>query len=251
MMHPRVRDAARRVPCLAAGVAVCLALTSPALARSAGPGGATSCSDQTLIGRFGAVTVAPGHWCVVGFSTVHGSIDVTRASAFYLFASSVSGDVTITGTTSSANAAILPGLAAIFPGIGPADSICTTSITGNLTITASGPAAPWNIGGTNYPPFLTNSTCARPISVLGNLTFDDNAGAPNEIASSDIGGNLECSGNGNFTTGVLTPYQKNRVGGTSSGQCAGLAIPAATSARSPVVPRLTQGGSRRIARRGT
>ena len=60
--------------------------------------------------------------------------------------------------------------------------------------------------------------------MLGNLTFDDNAGAPNEIGGADIEGSLECHGNGNFTTGVLRPYQKNQVDGTSSGQCAAFAV---------------------------
>ncbi len=185
----------------------------------------TTCSNQLLVGgSYGDVTVTPGHWCIVGFSTVHGNIDVTNASAFYLFTSSVAGNVTITGTTSNGNAAIAPGVAAIFPALGPANSICTSAINGSLTITGSSPTAPWNIGGTNYPPFFTNSTCALPISVQGNVTFDNNAGAPNEIGGSDIEGNLECHGNGTFTTGVLTPYHKNQVAGISSGQCAAFAV---------------------------
>ena len=203
-------------------------LTARASARAhstAGASAGTTCADRLLAGgSYGDVTVTPGHWCMVGFSSVRGNIDVTDASAFYLFTSSVAGNVTITGTTSNANMAILPGLAAIVPALGPADSICTSAIGGNLTITGSSPTAPWNVGGTNYPPFFTNSTCTLPISVRGNVTFDNNAGAPNEIGGSDIEGNLECHGNGNFTTGVLTPYHKNQVAGTSSGQCAAFAV---------------------------
>ena len=58
----------------------------------------------------------------------------------------------------------------------------------------------------------------------GTVRFDDNAGSPNEIGGADIEGNLECHGNGNFTTGVLTPFQKGGVDGTTSGQCAAFAV---------------------------
>ena len=210
----------------AIGTAALLAWAGPATAHAPSAASAqTTCADQLLSGgTYGDVTVTPGHWCLVGFSTVRGNVDVTRASAFYLFASSVAGNVTIAGTTSNGNAAIAPGLAAIFPALGPADSICTSAINGNLTITDSSAAAPWNIGGTNYPPYFSSSNCVLPISVRGNLTFDDNAGAPNEIGGADIEGSLECHGNGNFTTGVLRPYQKNQVDGTSSGQCAAFAV---------------------------
>ena len=71
------------------------------------------------------MTVTPGHWCAIGFSTVTGNIDVTGATSFFLYASAVGGNVTITGTTSHPNAAIGPGF-------GPANAICADGIYGNL-----------------------------------------------------------------------------------------------------------------------
>ena len=189
----------------------------PADATAARPA-KTTCANELLTDRtYDDVTVAPGHWCAIGFSTVRGTINVTRATTFFLFASKVMGDVTVTGTTSHPNAAIAPGL-------GPASAICASALYGNLTITDSSSTAPWNISGTNYPPYLSTSNCLSQIFVLGNVTFDNNHGSPNEIGGADIEGNLECHGNGNFTAGVLTPYQKNGVKGTTSGQCAGLAV---------------------------
>ena len=164
-------------------------------------------------GSFDNVTVTPGHWCAIGFSTIRGNIDVTGATSFFLYASAVGGNVTITGTTSHPNAAIGPGT-------GTASAICADGIYGNLTISGSSPAAPWNISGTNYPPYASTSNCLSQIFVAGTVRFDDNAGSPNEIGGADIEGNLECHGDGHFTTGVLTPFQK-----------AGSTAPPAASAR--------------------
>ncbi len=203
----------------AIGIAAILALSAP---RSSAGGRAvaaeTTCANQLLTGgSYDDVSVTPGHWCAIGFSTVDGSIDVTGATSFFLFATKVAGNVTITGTTSHPNAAIGPGT-------GPASAICADAIYGNLTITNSGPNAPWNISGTNYPPVLSTSNCLSQIFVLGNVTFDNNAGGPNEIGGADIEGNLECLGDGRFTTGIGLPYFKNGVNGTASGQCAGFAV---------------------------
>ena len=219
--HLTRRVARARAILIAGAIAVAafLALASAATARAAAPASpVTTCANQNLLhGSFGDVTVTPGHWCAIGFSTVRGNIDVTGATSFFLYASAVGGNVTITGTTSHPNAAIGPGT-------GPANAICADGIYGNLTISGSSPAAPWNISGTNYPPYASTSNCLSQIFVAGTVRFDDNAGSPNEIGGADIEGNLECHGNGNFTTGVLTPFQKDGVDGTTSGQCAAFAV---------------------------
>ena len=214
------RFARARVVLIAGAIGTALVTSvSPATARPLAPAAPpTTCANRQLLhGSYGDVTVTPGHWCAIGFSTVSGNVDVTGASSFFMYASRVNGNVTITGTTSHPNAAIAPGF-------GPASAICADAIYGNLTITGSGPNAPWNISGTNYPPVLSTSNCLSQIFVLGNVTFDNNAGAPNEIGGADIEGNLECLGNGKFTTGIVLPYFKSGVNGTTTGQCAGFAV---------------------------
>ena len=203
----------------AIGMAAFLALASPAPARAtAAPAPPpTTCVNQVLLhGSYGDVTVTPGHWCAIGFSTVRGNIDVTGARFFFLFASGVAGNVTITGTTSNPDAAI--------GHFGPASAICSSAIHGNLTISDSGPEAPWNISSTNYTAFFTDSNCLAQDYVRGNVTFTNNAGSPNEIGGADIDGNLECHGNGSFTRGILIPFQMNGVNGTTSGQCTRFAV---------------------------
>jgi hypothetical protein len=230
--HLTRRAARARAILIAGAIAVAvLALASPATARAAAPASpVTTCANQNLLhGSFGDVTVTPGHWCAIGFSTVTGNIDVTGATAFFLYASAVGGNVTITGTTSHPNAAIGPGF-------GPASAICADAIYGNLTISGSSPAAPWNISGTNYPPYASTSNCLSQIFVAGTVRFDDNTGSPNEIGGADIEGNLECHGNGNFTTGVLTRFQKDGVDGTTSGQCTGFAVKGDNPGISPGPP---------------
>ena len=192
-----------------------LPLASPAPARASAR---ATCANQLLIGgSYDDVTVTPGDWCAIGYATVRGSINVTGATTFFLFASRVAGNVTISGTASYPNAAVAPGA-------GTASSICSSAIYGNLTITDSSKKAPWNIGSTNYPPYVNISNCLSQVFVRGNVRFDDNAAGMNEIGGADIEGSLECRSNGGFTTGVATAYQKNGVNGSSSGQCAGFAV---------------------------
>lgn len=192
-------------------------------AVSAGPASAAqaqdvTCADQILMGgTYHDVTVAKGHWCMVFVSTVTGDIRSMGATTFGLAGSAVGGDVTVTGTTSYPNKAALPGL-------GTANGICSSVIHGSVVVTGSGPDAPWNISSTNYPPFANFSNCLAQIHVERNVTFDDNLGGPNAIAGANIDGDLECHGNAPFTDGVLIPFMKNGVAGTSSGQCAGLAV---------------------------
>ena len=135
--HLIQRAARARAILIAGAIAVAvLALASPATARTAAPAYRNLLRDQNLLhGSFGDVTVTPGHWCAIGFSTVTGNIDVTGATSFFLYASAVGGNVTITGTTSHPNAAIGPGF-------GRGRAICADAIYGNLTIYGGSPASP-------------------------------------------------------------------------------------------------------------
>jgi len=215
--------------CVAAGV-VLLTATLPAAtarprarpvaesrSRATTAPDVTCANEQLFGGNYHTVTVTPGTWCLLGFSKLTGSVRATGASSFGMLASTIAGDVTITSTTSYPDAT-----GEVFGGI--ADAICSSAIYGNLRITHSSPTARWNIGATNYPPFLNFSNCISSISVGRNVVFDDNAGSPNEIGSADIEGNLECHGDGPFTAGVAEPYTKNRVDGTSTGQCAQMGV---------------------------
>jgi hypothetical protein len=190
------------------------------LALIAVPGAAAArpsdlvCSNQWVNGgSFHDVTVLKGSWCLIGDATITGNFQALGATSIGIFdGATIAGDVKISGTTSNPNAS-----GEIFGGT--ANGICTTKIGGDLEITHSGPNAPWNVGSTNYPPLVNFSNCVFTNSVGGDLVFSGNLGHPNEISGNDIGGNLVCQNNGSFS-GYLVPSPKNRVKGTSQGQCA-------------------------------
>ena len=82
--HLTQRVARARAILIAGAIAVAvLALASPATARAAASASpVTTCADQNLLhGSYGDVTVTPGHWCAIGFSTVTGNIYVTGATS--------------------------------------------------------------------------------------------------------------------------------------------------------------------------
>jgi hypothetical protein len=55
-------------------------------------------------------------------------------------------------------------------------------------------------------------------AIEGNVEVEDSASGGSLIGGNNIGGNLKCQGNGNFTDNGLA----NTVGGKKLGQCAGL-----------------------------
>jgi len=171
-----------------------------------------TCSDQIIQGVFRNVTVSPGHWCLVQHSLVTGSVTSVRASTFGLITSTVLGSVAVTHTT------LHPNKAAFF-GLGTANGICSSTIRGDLTITDSGPDAPWDVSSTNYPTLGNFSTCVSQISVGGNLDFLRNHSAANQVAGAVVGGSLTCLGNRGFVGGKILPAYPNKVARTASGQC--------------------------------
>lgn len=202
---------------------VSLGLAAPA---SAGPPDRT-CSDEFIFGgTFHDVVVPAGRWCLFGNALVTGSFRADGASSVGIFSqATIEGDVVITGTTSH------PDKTGETFG-GSANGICTTTIRGDLTISGSGPDAPWNVGSTNYPPYANFSNCVFPNTVGGNVRFHDNASKVNAIGGNTIGKDLICTGNGGFTPGFLAPDTANEVAGTSRGQCARLG----TNPEQPVTP---------------
>ena len=198
--------------CAMALVAVGSALAPSASYAAKGPRD-LNCHGLVAGGVYRNVTVTPGHWCGLTFAKVTGNVVATRPTAFQMATTRVAGSVTVTGTSSFPNAAGIPGL-------GTANVICSSAILGNVTITDSGKKAPWDLSSTNYPVVGANiSTCLSQIYVGGNVTFNDNLGAPNAVGGATVLGNLTCWGNGAFTSGVLLPFMKNGVHGKVSGQC--------------------------------
>lgn len=172
------------------------------------------CSDEQLFGgSYHDVTVRPGTWCLIGNATLTGSLRAVGATSLGMYSNlRIVGDVTISRTTS------FPSSTGQFGG-GSANAICTSAIGGDLRISRSGPRAAWNIGATNYPPFVNFSNCIFSNYVGGDVRFNQNAGAPNEIGGNELGGDLGCRHNGPFTEGVLEPYARNRIVGRSLGEC--------------------------------
>ena len=105
------------------------------------------CADEFILGgTYHDVTVKSGAWCLLGDAQVTGDFRATGATSVGIFMdTTIAGDVRISGTTSNPDAT-----GETFGG--SANGICTTTIGGDLTIEHSGPAAPWNVGSTNYPP---------------------------------------------------------------------------------------------------
>ncbi len=114
------------------------------------------------------------------------------------FQAVIEGDVTITGATAHPDAS-----GETFGG--SANAICTTEIRGDVTISGSGPNAPWNLGSTNYPPYANFSNCVFPNTIRGTVRFTDNASTVNAIGGNDIAGDLVCTGNAGFAPGFVAP----------------------------------------------
>jgi hypothetical protein len=182
-------------------------------ARAAEPA-SRLCADELIFGgTFRDVTVKPGTWCLIGDATVTGAFRAAGASSIGIFSgTTIAGDVTITRTSSNPDAT-----GETFGG--SANGICTTTIGGDLTIERSGKDASWNVGSTNYPPFVNFSNCVFSNTVRGRVRFADNAASANAIGGNEIGGDLVCERNGGFADGVVQSDTPNRVHGASRGDC--------------------------------
>ena len=216
---------------VALGLAALTALLLPGAAPAAEPADRVCSNEMILGGTFRNVAVAPGRWCLFGNAVVTGDFTAERASSVGIFfATHIMGNVVITNTSSHPDAT-----GETFGG--SANGICTSTIDGNLTVSDSGPAAPWNIGSTNYPPYANFSNCVGPNVIKGDVRFTANASKVNAIGANTIGGDLDCTANGGFTPGFLAPGTPNKVQGRSRGQCASLGSNPETAASPPATAR--------------
>ncbi len=189
------------------------ALLAPAAAMAAAPPDRTCANEFLLGGQYNNVLVAPGTWCLIGNATIEGDLHADHATSIGIFfTTTIKGDVTITSTTANPDAT-----GETFGG--SADAICTSTIRGDLTITNSSPDAPWNIGSTNYPPFVNFSNCLGANTIGGDVRFRGNASKLNAIGGNNIGGDLVCGRNRGFAKGVVEPDVPNDVHGTRHGDC--------------------------------
>lgn len=154
------------------------------------PSGQTYCITST--GKVtGGVTVQPGGGLVY-YGTVTGGITSTGAVGIWLCGTSVSGGVSVTGSTGQVV-------------IGNGSSCAANSIKGGLTVSS-------NTGGVQI---VGNN-------VTGGITVNNNSG-PTPTSVQYVGGNsftggLACSGN---VASLSNNGQPNSGSGTRSGQCAG------------------------------
>ena len=208
--YPRVLAAT-----FTAAAAALLAPAAAAAAMATSPPDRTCANEFLFGGQYNNVLISPGTWCLIGNATIEGDLHADHATSIGIFfATTINGNVTITSTTANPDAT-----GETFGG--SANAICTSTIRGNLTITNSGPDAPWNLGSTNYPPFVNFSNCLGSNTFGGDVRFLDNASNLNAIGGNDIDGDLVCSGNAGFATGTLQADVPNRVTGDIKGQCAG------------------------------
>ncbi len=163
------------------------------------PKGVTCTLDGITV--TGSVTVEPGGCLIVGQAsapaTVGGNIIASDAACVSIgFGSSVGGNVTALGTTGN-------------PSGYKFNFLCNSLIGGSLSIESSTSRANWCIGYTGSP-----CACAAGNNIIGNLTFDNNKGAINNISDNTIGSNLTCLNN-------TSPSGSGNTASRKLGQCAG------------------------------
>jgi hypothetical protein len=153
-------------------------------------GGRCAFNGTTLTGN---LTVAGGF---VGKGvTITGNLTANGAQFVTLNGATVNGNVRADSLLSNAPA---NGL----------NSICDTTINGNLQVDQSSADSPWDIGQA--------PTCSAGNLVRGSLLFVNND-ALGLISDNSINGNLQCSGNTPPPSGG-----SNTVSGNKQGQCSGL-----------------------------
>ena len=138
-------------------------------------------------------------------ATVGGNVQADKATGFAITGSTVSGSVHVT-KTSGAGSVTSPGL----------NVVCDSAVLGDLSIENSSAAAPWSIGGGGCQ---SDATGGAGSVVAGDLRFDGNAAASNDVSNNMVGRNLECNRNGGVTGSA------NLVAGTSTGQCSSSPLP--------------------------
>ena len=160
------------------------------------------CQPANSIGKFAGVpcTVEPdGHTTI----TVDGNVTATDANTVLLRATTVNGNITLSGGGGAAQGILIPW------------SLKGNTIGRNLTV--SDVTADWlgvqfsRIGGNAT---LTNITATDPTDPTGTPTI--------QIVVNTVGRNLNCTGLAPAVSGGLFPGEVNVVGGKATGQCANL-----------------------------
>ena len=141
----------------------------------------------------GNLTVPKGAWCDLVSVNVKGNVQLQQSSGVRLAGVNVKGNFEA-NNTGGAGDAMSSG----------ANTICNSTIGGNLQIQNSASGAPWRLG-----------TCGAN-TVGGNVQFQNNNGSGNTISLTTVNGNLQCQGNHDVSG------SGNSVKGNKQGQCAGL-----------------------------
>ncbi|MBO0834983.1 MAG: glycoside hydrolase family 3 C-terminal domain-containing protein, partial [Actinobacteria bacterium] len=151
-----------------------------------------TCSDQQFNATTinGNLTIPPGAWCDLVRVTVNGNVSI-QGTGVRMSGVTINGNVA--ASTSDASDPLSSG----------ANTICNSTITGNLQIQGSSHAS-WQLG-----------TCGTN-TIGGDVWITNNSGAGNSLSNTNIHGDLSCSGNADIGG------SNNKVGGQRSGQCATL-----------------------------
>ncbi|MEU9347971.1 glycoside hydrolase family 3 C-terminal domain-containing protein [Streptomyces sp. NPDC048278] len=152
-----------------------------------------TCANQELNSMTvnGNLTVKAGTWCDLSNVTIKGSLKADKATGLRLVNSTVKNDVELTDTK-AANDPISSG----------ANTICSSTIGGDLTASGSAGKATVRIGN-----------CGAT-KVGGDVTLKKNKATDNTVQNTTVKGNLACTGNGGVTATGDT------VEGKQTGQCA-------------------------------
>jgi beta-glucosidase len=137
----------------------------------------------------GDVTVPAGAWCDMIDTTVTGDVTI-NGTGVRIAGSTIGGSLDATNMTDAAD-----------PLSAGTNVVCNSTIGGDLTISGSAAASPWNVGqcGAN--------------TVGGSLVFSSNAAPSNTLTDNKVKQNLVCAAN----TKVQT--SDNTINGTRKGSC--------------------------------
>ena len=137
----------------------------------------------------GNLTVPQGDWCDLIDTSVAGNLQI-GGTGIRIAGSTIGGNVEV-DHVGSADDPLSAGT----------NVICNTTVDGNLQVSGSSNAAPWNLG-----------LCGGN-TVKGNLQFTGNQAGGNTLAGNSVGGNFSCASNGSVAASA------NQVKGRTEGQC--------------------------------
>jgi beta-glucosidase len=156
------------------------------------PSGNVTCANEQLSAVMvqGNLMVPNGAWCDLIDTSVAGNLLISGTGA-RIAGSTVNGNLIISDVSDAAD-----------PLSSGVNTVCNTTVDGNLVLQGSSSSAPWNLG-----------LCGGN-TVKGNVILSGNAASGNTLTGNKIGGDLTCAGSGSVAaTG-------NKVSGRAEGQCA-------------------------------